>query len=160
LALAVTLAASALGLALAPADVTEAEGTWDCKGEMANLHGDFAMGDPGGGGETQDEAVRLFALDLLESGILSPTGELLSRDDFMAAIDSKAGDDRYDQETGIVYVDGVVVADFGSPSKLPNGNWGVEDATFCAITWEMLTQQQEEDPPTPQSSPSHQSSGA
>ena len=116
------LAAATVGLAVWSAVGSGAPIVWACQHDHIAL--DLFTYGQGGGSATAEEALRS------EAGVLASDG-VSDQSRLNEALASRSGPTRYAPSTGMVYIDGSVVAQI-SPGQLPDKSWVVESARYCS----------------------------
>ncbi len=108
-------------LAIGAAVGAGASSDWACKPEyVATAINEYTSE---GGDSTAAEALRNEAYVLARDRVASES-------QLAQALASDKGDTRYDADTGMLYVDGSVVARF-SAGQFADKSWGVGTAQFC-----------------------------
>jgi hypothetical protein len=108
-----------LGVAITASTIPD-KSEWPCK-DFMSLHGD------GEGDATEAQARERAVLVLTNLAPAFPA----SRDQAMIAVRSSTGPDRYDAETGVLFIDDYIAATF-TIDKLGDGTYQAGTITTCA----------------------------
>lgn len=113
------IGAAALGMAVGSAGAPT--GDWACPPERVGI--DLITLLEGGGSATAEDALVEYADLLAEDGTYS-------RDEYVAAITSRTGSDRFDPETGELFLDDQLQAVIVT-EQLTDGTWAVGRVESC-----------------------------
>jgi hypothetical protein len=111
------------GMAIGAAVRAGASSDWACKPEQVAFA--IVEHEPEGGASTAAEALRNEANAEAHFGVVTES-------QLDQALASDSGDTRYDADTGMLYVDGSVVAKFRA-TQLTDKTWVVGSAQFCTV---------------------------